>query len=99
MLVSNPRFAAQLVTNDGEAHYFDDVGCLAAYLAERVNVTSQAWLRDERGRWLKAEGARFEGGAKTPMDYGFQIAEAGSLDWIAVRARVRQTLAERTEPR
>jgi hypothetical protein len=98
MLVSAPRFAAQLVPSRGEARYFDDVGCLAAYLAQRANAGGEAWVREERGGWVKAESSRFESGAKTPMDYGFELSPTGTLDWPAVRAAVSQRLAQRTQP-
>jgi len=96
MLVSAPRFAAQLATHGGEVHYFDDVGCLAAYLAQRTQANSQAWVREETGAWVKAELAHFESGAKTPMDYGFVLAKTGTLDWQTVRAEVSQRLEKRS---
>lgn len=98
MLVSAPRFAAQLAASNGEVHYFDDVGCLAAYLAQRTRATGQAWVRAEAGGWVKAELAHFASGAKTPMDYGFALSENGPLDWQAVRGEVSQRLQHRIQP-
>jgi len=96
MLVSAPRFAAQLASANGEVHYFDDVGCLAAYLAQRPRASGQAWVRGETDDWVKAELAHFETGAKTPMDYGFALAKSGTLDWQTVRAEVSQRLQKRS---
>jgi copper chaperone NosL len=33
MLISDPRFAGQLVTRTGKVYTFDDIGCLAAFVA------------------------------------------------------------------
>jgi hypothetical protein len=96
MLVSAPRFAAQLASSNGEVHYFDDVGCLAAYLAQRPQASGQAWVRAETGGWIKAELAHFASGAQTPMDYGFELAQTGPLAWQAVRAEVSQRLEKRS---
>jgi copper chaperone NosL len=87
MLLSEPRYAAQLVTDNGERLFFDDVGCLAAYLLRAHS--ERAWVRDG-ARWVLAQDARFNAGATTPMGYGFAAdSESGSLDFAAVSRAVR----------
>jgi copper chaperone NosL len=83
MLVSDPRYAAQAIGPSGDAVYFDDVGCLASYLATRPDAKG-SFVRTSSGRWLEAAKARFRSGAATPMDFGFVVDEAGSLDFSAV---------------
>jgi hypothetical protein len=83
MLVDDPRFAAQAATNDGEHVFFDDVGCLGAWLREHSAVRARAWVRRQE-RWVPAEEARFAGGARTPMGYGFIVAAEG-MGWPDVR--------------
>lgn len=97
MLVSDPRFAAQVLTAAGEHVYFDDVGCMASFLARRKVAPTQAWVRDSGGNWLTTELAHFSKGAKTPMDYGFEVSATGELSWRAVQDAVRERLAKGSE--
>ena len=90
MLVSDPHFAAQLLTPAGDHLYFDDVGCMASFLARRKNSANRAWVRDPGGNWVTTELAHFSKGAKKPMDYGFEFSEAGELSWAAVQAAVAE---------
>ena len=90
MLVSEPPHAAQLVTADGTRVYFDDVGCLAAYLAERSLTPAKMWVRDSSGSWVDARTAKFKSGAKTPMDYGFAWAADGDANFAAVEAAAKK---------
>ncbi len=98
MLVSEPRFAAQLVTTGDDRLYFDDAGCLAAWVNEHPGKAKHQWVRSSEGQWLEAPNARFSAGARTPMDYGFAVAARGELDWVEVRERVRSRVAERGKP-
>lgn len=85
MLVSEPRFSAQLLDQRGERHYFDDIGCLDAYLVDHPQSAPRgAWVRLGT-RWLPAESARYAAGAASPMAYGFVAQEDGPLDFAAVR--------------
>lgn len=87
MLVSAPRYAAQALSQREERLFFDDVGCLASYLAEHPGA-SKAWVRDTAGRWLETSQARFRSDARTPMDFGFVVDAAGPLDFEGVAKRV-----------
>ena len=87
MLVSDPQFAAQLVTRSHERQYFDDPGCLAAYLRAHADVVEHAWVRSETG-WVLAEHARFHAGANSPMGYGFVASASGELDFAAMSGAV-----------
>src|SRR5262245_49367111 len=71
MLIGDSRYAAQLVTDDGDVLDFDDAGCALVYLAEHRPAVHRLWFRDTRAdRWLAAPDARFVAGAATPMGYG-----------------------------
>jgi hypothetical protein len=76
MLLDEPRFAAQATTPDGARLYFDDVGCLAAWLREHPAAHAHAWVRNG-ARWVAAEQARFTNGERTPMGYGYVAADRG----------------------
>ncbi|CAN5629992.1 hypothetical protein BH09MYX1_BH09MYX1_01420 [soil metagenome] len=90
MLVSDPRFAAQLTTKDDNRVFFDDVGCMAAYVKSRHLDVRAMWVRDELGHWIDARTAHFERGEKTPMDYGFVATSGGSASFGDVELVVDQ---------
>lgn len=81
MLVSDKRFAAQLVTTGGDRRYFDDIGCMVLWANARPGAPKLEWVRDAEGRWLDAKSARYAKGARTPMDYGFEAREGGEASW------------------
>ncbi|HET7544403.1 MAG TPA: hypothetical protein VFK05_31245 [Polyangiaceae bacterium] len=85
MLVSDPRFAAQLLDERGQRFYFDDVGCLDAYLVDHPQTKPRGlWVRLGT-RWVPAEAAHYAAGAASPMAYGFVAQEAGPVDFATVR--------------
>jgi copper chaperone NosL len=71
MGASDARFAAQLVATSEELRFFDDIGCLAAFLAARpVPKGSLAFVADHRTKaWAPAPGAVYtrNPGLQTPM--------------------------------
>jgi copper chaperone NosL len=93
MLLSEKAYAAQLVTNAGARLYFDDVGCLAAYMNASAERERAAWVHGPTS-WLPAREAHFSAGAQTPMGFGFAADPAGPLDFATVLSRV----SEKTGP-
>ncbi|MFO7691958.1 MAG: hypothetical protein R6V57_02615 [Vicinamibacterales bacterium] len=72
MTVSSPRFASQLVAPGEEPRFFDDLGCLAAYLRDHANLPpgAVAYVADHRGgEWVAPGDAIFTiaPGLVTPM--------------------------------
>lgn len=60
MAVSDPRFAAQVGAPGELPRFFDDVGCLAAWLKERQTppAGAVAWVADHRTKaWVPASDA------------------------------------------
>ena len=92
MLISEPRFAAQLQTQDGEVQNFDDPGCLLAALETRSPSVRALWVHHVReDRWLDAAHVAFEVTQQTPMGYGLGAVAAGTphaLTLDEARARV-----------
>ena len=91
MLIGDPRYAAQLVTDAGDVLDFDDPGCALRYLAEAHPAVHRLWFRDAHGdRWLAASEVAFAPGADTPMGYGLAAtaATAGGLGLDDAIARV-----------
>lgn len=95
MVVDDRRFAAQAINQKHDRLFFDDPGCLASYLANHPQ-TRHAWLLSQ-GQWVEAARARFDSGAKSPMDYGFVVTPTGKLDWSAVQ-RSAQALNSGVRP-
>ncbi len=92
MLISEPRFAAQLETRDGEIQSFDDPGCLLSALETHSEGVAALWFHHVReDRWLDAAHVAFEAATRTPMGYGFGAVAAGTpgaLSLDEARARV-----------
>jgi copper chaperone NosL len=95
MLVSDPRFAAQLQLEDGEVLHFDDPGCLLLTRATLEQPVRAVWFHDSAGEgWLAESDAAFVREQTTPMGYGFAAVRAGSapdaLSAAAVLAALEQ---------
>jgi copper chaperone NosL len=85
MGASDARFAAQLVAPREEPRFFDDIGCLAAFLAARpAPKGSLAFVADHRTKaWVSAPGAVYtrNPGLQTPMSFHLLAhADAASRD-------------------
>ena len=96
MLVSDPRYAGQLVNRNHERLYFDDPGCLAAYVHSHAAELERAWVHSVSG-WVPAERARFSAGQPSPMGYDFLPDPNGEHDFAAV-TRAAATRHDRGAP-
>ncbi len=85
MLVSDPRYASELATDDGARVFFDDPGCMAAWLQEHGGRAHRLWVRTPAGTWVDARSARFSEGHPTPMNFGFAVAEGAAKEWADVQ--------------
>ena len=75
MSISERRYAAELIDEEGEVFKFDDIGCLANFMKQkRNNATIRAtFVMDfDRREWLKAENGFYVRSSelKTPMNGG-----------------------------
>jgi len=93
MTLSDPRYAGQLVTMTGKVLPFDDVGCLATFVATggiaRDRIHS-LWVQDftQPDSILDATTAVFlqHDSIRTPMDYGLVALRPGAAaDSLRVR--------------
>ncbi|HSL22387.1 MAG TPA: nitrous oxide reductase accessory protein NosL [Vicinamibacterales bacterium] len=85
MIVSDQRFASQLVAPGEEPRFFDDIGCLRNFLREqRVAEGAIAYVADHRTRaWVPAAGAVYVRNeqVRTPMaSHLLAYADAPSRD-------------------
>lgn len=74
MAVKDDQFATQIITKDGQAYLFDDIGCMNEWMKE--NGTDQigaTFVRDYNSKqWIKYEHAHYvyDADIQTPMAYG-----------------------------
>ena len=86
MVLSDRRFGAQTI-QDGERHFFDDIGCVVLW--GEKHPKAQIWTRGGGGQgWTDAKAAKFSTGARTPMDFGVEASADGTLGWSSVREQV-----------
>jgi copper chaperone NosL len=82
MVVSDARFAAQLVAPSEEPVFFDDVGCLASYLKGRpLPKGAVAYVADHRTReWTVAARAVYARAARLATPMGSHLVAHASVD-------------------
>lgn len=79
MLVSDPRFAAQLATVDGERPVFDDPACLFRYVADHHPSIAGVWFHDSAGDgWLSWREVGFVPDRGAPMNGGWAAVSAST---------------------
>jgi copper chaperone NosL len=80
MTIADPRFSAELLTRTGKAIPFDDVGCLAAWLAEHALPVAGSWVVSfTDSRWIRADSATYlhTDRLHTPMASGLVALRPG----------------------
>ena len=95
MVVSDARFAAQLVTRDGERTQFDDPACLFHYVEDHAPAIAHAWFHDsthadDPNAWLDWQQVAFVEQAGAPMDGGIAAVPigAGTISFSEASAKV-----------
>jgi copper chaperone NosL len=90
MLISDAKFAAATVEEDGVARKFDDIGDLLAYYAARPGAKVKAYFVHDypSENWLRAENAYFLQSEQihTPMAHGI----AAYADRVAAEAAAQK---------
>jgi nitrous oxide reductase accessory protein NosL len=106
MLISEPRFAAQVRLGPREVARFDDFGCAALWLDAHGGAAAarEFWAMDAEGdEWLDARRAFYRAGQRTPMAYGLAALrerEPGALDFEGALGALRERERERaSKPR
>jgi hypothetical protein len=89
MAISDPRFACQLQTSEGDVYDFDDPGCLLTFLhRHRPRIHAIYFHALVGSAWLKYPDVVFLRGQQTPMGYGLGAGATGTpgaLDFAAAR--------------
>lgn len=84
MVISDARFATQVVTKTGKAYKFDSIECMVAFLIDGTVPKDQihsAWVSDylNPGTWLKAEDARYLQSVKVRSPMGLNLSAFKTL--------------------
>lgn len=83
MMITDARFASQLVTKTGKAITFDSIECMAAYSGDHKPEVegAQGWVSDfsNPGQWLQVDEARIIKSQviKSPMGASLLALKAG----------------------
>ncbi len=105
MVISDRRFAAQMRGGEKDTAFkFDDIGCLAFWLHDKVaqhpwiiEASTRMWVADATGkpaehvRWLDPRKAQFLSGRTSPMGYNYSASpypQPGSIDFVTLREHV-----------
>jgi hypothetical protein len=101
MHVGDPRFAAQLQTEEGDVLNFDDPGCIMRYANERHPRVRAMYFHDAREEdlWRPREQTGFVPGATTPMGYGLSATRRGAPGAISYEEAVARVTARGERPR
>jgi len=77
MHVSEPAFAAQLHTGQGDVLHFDDPGCLFELLRKDKPSVHALWFHHvSEDRWINGQAVGFIGVEPTPMGFGLGAVDA-----------------------
>ncbi len=98
MIISDPRFAAEIRDPAGKIHKFDDIGDAIHWMIRQEwykagQKPKEFWVKDYKtGKtWLDAYKAHYVSGLTTPMDYGFGAvakAEKGAVGFEEMKKAV-----------
>ena len=73
MLINDLRFASQVIAPDGKTWFFDDNGCMAAWLSDKPFQDEVIiWVKElPTDEWIDGKVAWYSRMDQTPMSYGF----------------------------
>ena len=95
MLLSEPRFAAQVQREDGTVLHYDDPGCLLAHDEAVRGALADAhavyFHHASEPRWLALDEVGFVPAETTPMDFGMAAVEIDAQPgaWTVAEALAR----------
>ena len=94
MALSDPHYSAQVIDHNGQAYFFDDIGCAILWLQRQPGKDkARTWVNDVRNtEWIEASRANWMvGDPQTPMGYGFAATLSpveNALDYETVKKRM-----------
>ena len=93
MPIASKTYAAEVVAPDGKTWFFDDVGCMGAWIARQpFKKEAAVWVHTlDTQRWVDGRKARYTVFENTPMGYGFGAYEKrkeGTVDFETMVSRM-----------
>ena len=76
MDVEELKYAVQLISQNGNTYFYDDIGCLVLWLEKHSPDTHSILTQTmQSNHWIPVEKAWYSRIAPTPMGYGFAALE------------------------
>ena len=76
MAIEHLEYAAQIITQDGNTYFFDDIGCVVLWLKNhKPDIAKMVTKTVDTNRWIEVEKAWYTRIAHDPMGYGFAALE------------------------
>jgi hypothetical protein len=94
MALSDRHYSAQVIDHNGQAYFFDDIGCAILWLQRQPwKDKARTWVNDVKtAEWIEAKKAYWlSGDPQTPMGYGFAATLSpveNALDYETVVKRM-----------
>ena len=93
MPIASKTYAAEVVALDGKTWFFDDVGCMGAWIAgQPFKKEATVWVHTlDTQRWVDGRKARYSVFENTPMGYGFGAYEKrveGTVDFATMVSKM-----------
>ncbi|MCB9476712.1 MAG: nitrous oxide reductase accessory protein NosL [Deltaproteobacteria bacterium] len=99
MHLSDPSFAAQLHTADGQVLFFDDPGCLFAYQEKNDVRVHALYFHDvQSDEWLSEKQVAFIRVDDSPMGHNIAATRSGAADSMSLEQARQTVLAEMKHP-
>jgi hypothetical protein len=92
MPIENEKYAAEVVAPNGKTWFFDDVGCMGAWIAHQpFRREATVWVHAlDTHRWVDGRKAWYTVMENTPMGYGFGAYEHRKPGMIRFETMVKR---------
>jgi hypothetical protein len=94
MDVENLNYMAQIVTEEGNTYFFDDIGCVVLWLKNHTPKIARMVTKTlDTHQWIDAKKAWYSRTDATPMGYGFaayEVKKEGMIPYEEMRMLMLQ---------
>jgi uncharacterized protein (UPF0128 family) len=94
MDVENLNYMAEIVTEEGNTYFFDDIGCVVLWLKNHTPKIARMVTKTlDTHRWIDAKKAWYSRTDATPMGYGFaayEVKKEGMIPYEEMRTLMLQ---------
>jgi len=94
MDVENLDYMAEIITQEGNTYFFDDIGCAVLWLKNHTpDISRMVAKTHDTHKWIDAKKAWYSRTDATPMGYGFaayEIKKDGMIPYEEMRVLMLQ---------